>query len=91
MVKDTRTMFGDMVVINAVPAFMMTNGTFAAVTSGAIDMALGEKITPPRISTFSRAISSCAAALAIGPPGRLESRTINLIVSPPSSLACSFI
>ena len=84
-------MFGDRVVIQEVPAFMTTNGTLAAVASGAIDMALGEKMTPPRISTFSRAISSCAAALAIGPPGRLESRTISLIVSPPRSLACSFI
>ena len=47
---------------------MITTGVLALLTSGAIDMALGEKMRPPISSTFSRVISSCAAALAIGPP-----------------------
>ena len=41
MVNEVRAMYGDLVVIIAVPAFMMTNGTFASVASGAIASAFG--------------------------------------------------
>jgi len=53
---------------------MITIGTLPWVTSGALAMALGEKMKPVSRSTFSRVISSCTAFLAMSPPGRLESR-----------------
>ena len=45
-VNEVRAMYGERVVITAVPAFMMTNGTLASVASGAMAIAFGVKITP---------------------------------------------
>ena len=39
-------MYGDMVVMNAVPAFMIIAGVCDSVIRGAIDIALGEKTKP---------------------------------------------
>ena len=82
-------MYGERVVITAVPAFMMTNGTFASVVSGAIAIALGVKITPVRSSTLSRTISSCASCFALSGLGPVSSRVISSIFTPGgSSFSC---
>ena len=70
--NDTRAMYGDFVVIIAVPAFMMTNGIFASVSSGAIARAEGVR-PPPRISTFSLTRSSCATRLGVRHAGPVAS------------------
>jgi hypothetical protein len=65
-----------------IPAFMMTNGTFASAVSGAIARALGVTITPARKSTLSRTTSSCASRLATSGLGPVSSRTRVSIVTP---------
>ena len=42
MVKETRAMFGDRLVIREAAACITTKGTSKAVANGAIDIALGE-------------------------------------------------
>ena len=75
-------MYGDLVVIVEVAAFMMMSGTFASVTSGAIANAFGVHITPVSSWTLSRVISSCARRLATSGFGPVSSRLISSIFTP---------
>ncbi len=81
-------MYGERVVITEVPAFMITNGTFASVAIGAIAMALGVKITPARRFTLSRTTSSCASWRALSGFGPVSSRVMSSTFVPPSSFSC---
>ena len=85
-------MYGERVVITEVPAFMMTNGTFASVASGAIASALGVKITPASRFTRSRTMSSCASCFALSGFGPVSSRVMSSILTPGgSSFSCCLI
>ena len=59
-VSTLQTLYGESVVMNAVPAFMIMNGTFASLVSGAIAAAFGVHTTPVIMCTLSRTISSWA-------------------------------
>ena len=48
MLNDNRTMYGDRLVIQAVPALAITIGTLAWVTTGASAIAEGENTKPAR-------------------------------------------
>ena len=91
MLNDVRTMYGERLVIHAVPAFMMIIGTLACVTSGALAIALGENTKPASRSTLSRVISSCTSVFATAPPGFLESRLMSSILLSPNACGCSFM
>jgi hypothetical protein len=85
-------MYGERVVIAAVPAFMITNGIFASVQSGAIAIALGVKITPVSRFTLSRTISSCATCRALSGLGPVSSRTrISSFTPGGRSFSCCFM
>ncbi len=84
--NDVRAMYGDSVVIIAVPAFMMTNGTFASVASGAIAIAFGVHTTPVRSCTLSRTISSCARRFAVSGLMPVSSRLMISRLTPGGSL-----
>jgi hypothetical protein len=51
-------MYGDLVVVIAVPAFMMMNGTLPSVTTGAIARAFGEYTGPASSCTRPCMINS---------------------------------
>ena len=63
-------MYGDLVVMIDVAAFMMTIGILASVATGATASALGVSPKPARKSTLSRTTSSCARRLATSGAGR---------------------
>ena len=78
--------------MTAVPAFMMTKGTFASVAIGAMAIALGVKITPASRFTLSRTTSSCASCRALSGFGPVSSRVSSSIFTPGgSSFSCSFM
>ena len=84
-VNDVRAMYGDNVVSIAVPAFMMMNGTFASVASGAIAAAFGVQTTPVIRFTLSRTISSWARRLAVSGLMPVSSRLMISIFTPAGS------
>ncbi len=74
-----------------VAAFMMTDGFFAAVMSGAIANAVGLKSMPAMKSTLSRTISSCANCFARSASGPDWSRFRISIFLPSTVSPCSRI
>src|SRR2546421_13116621 len=72
-VIDTRTIYGDLVVMIDVAAFMMIIGFFASVATGATAIAFGVRPKPTRKSTLSRVTSSCARRLATSGAGPVVS------------------
>src|SRR5262249_28147803 len=86
-VNDSLTMYGDMVVITDVPAFMITIGTFASVDSGAEDIAFGVQVIPARNCTLSRTISSCESCFALSGLGPPSSRVMTSTLTPGGSLS----
>lgn len=78
-------------MIQAVPAFEISSGTFACVMTGAIAIADGENTTPTIILTLSLVISSVATVLAAEPDGGPSSRLMTSIVCGAISLAWSLI
>ena len=89
MLNDSRTMYGDRLVIQAVPALAMTIGIFACVTTGASAIADGENTKPARICTLSLVISSVVTVLACAPVGGPSSRLMISTLFGAISLACS--
>src|ERR1700674_5688497 len=81
-VIDTRTIYGDLVVMIDVAAFMMIIGFFASVATGATASASGVNENPARKSTLSRSIRSCAWRLAISGDGPVVSRRMISIFRP---------
>ncbi len=73
-------------MIIAVPAFMMMKGTFASVTTGAIERAFGVHTTPVIICTLSRTISSVARRLAVSGLMPVSSRLMISRLTPEGSL-----
>src|SRR5437773_12113906 len=63
-VIDARTIYGDLVVMIEVAAFMITIAFLASVATGATASAFGVSPKPTRMSTLSRVMSSCAKRLA---------------------------
>ncbi len=89
-VIDARTMYGDLVVIEEVAAFITTMGFFACAETGAAAKADGVSANPARMSTLSLITSSCAIRLLTSPevPG-LSSLTTSSTRRPPSMFSCS--
>src|SRR5215208_1057407 len=75
-------MYGESVVIIAVPAFMMMKGTFASVTTGAMAAAFGVHTTPVMSCTFSRTMSSVARRFAVSGLMPVSSRLMNSSFTP---------
>ena len=74
-VCDTRTMYGERVVITEVAAFMITIGFFASADTGATAIAFGVSPNPARMSTLS-----CVDELlckALGDVGRGSGRILD--------------
>src|SRR5471030_2574512 len=90
MLNDSRAIYGDRFVIQAVPALAMIIGTLAWVTTGASAMADGENTKPASILTLSLVINSVAAVLAAAPVGGPSSRLTSSTVFGAMSLACNF-
>src|SRR5215510_12130193 len=57
-------MYGDLVVMIDVAAFITTISFFASADTSAAASALGVRMKPARMSTWSRTTSSCARRLA---------------------------
>ena len=66
-VIDTRTIYGDLVVMIDVAAFMMIMGFFASVATGATASAFGVRPKPTRKSTLSRVTSSIFLPATVSP------------------------
>ena len=79
-VCETRTMYGERVVMTDVAAFMITIGFFASAAIGATASAFGVSPKPARMSTLSRVMSSCARRLAMSgaAPGRVALDELDL-------------
>ena len=73
-VCETRTIYGERVVMTEVAAFMITIGFFASAETGATASALGVRPNPARRSTWSRVINSCARRLAMSGAAPVVSR-----------------
>ena len=84
-VCDTRTTYGERVVITDVAAFMITIGFFASVAIGVTASALGVSPKPARISTLSRVTSSCARRLAMSGAAPVVSRVMISTFLPPKT------
>ena len=78
-------MYGDLVVITEVAAFMITIGFFASVDTGATASAFGVSPKPARMSTLSRVTSSCASRLAMSGDGPVVSLTMSSTFRPPNT------
>ena len=74
-VCDTRTMYGERVVMTDVAAFMITIGFFASVATGATASAFGVSPNPARMSTLSRVTRLLREAL--GDVGRRAGRVLD--------------
>src|ERR1700730_13272543 len=72
-VIDTRTIYGDLVVMVEGAAFMTTIAFLASVATGATASAFGVRRKPTRKSTLSRVTSSCARRLATSGAGPVVS------------------
>src|SRR5258706_13268242 len=81
-VIDTRAMYGDLLTMIEVAAFMMIVGILASVTTGAAARALGVRPNPTMNSTLSRVINSCTRRLAISGCAPVASLTISSILRP---------
>ena len=64
IVTEVRTMYGDLVVMIEVAAFMTTMNFLASAETSAAASAFGVSRKPARMSTLSRTTSSCASRLA---------------------------
>ena len=84
-------MYGDLVVMIEVAAFMMTIGVFASVAIGATASASGVKPKPARKSTLSRNTRSSARRLAISGDGPVVSLTMSSIFRPATVSPCCFM
>ena len=90
-VIDTRTMYGERVVMIDVAAFMMTIAFLASVAMGATANAFGVSPKPTRMSTLSRVTSSCARRLATSCEGPVVSFCTISIFLPATVSPLSFI
>src|SRR5262245_15266473 len=81
-VNDTRTMYGDLVVMIDVAAFITIIGTLASVATGATASALGVSANPARNCTLSRVTSSWASRLARSGAGPVVSLMTSSIFLP---------
>src|SRR6185312_15550546 len=90
MLNDSRTMYGDRLVIHAVPALAITIGTLAWVITGASAIADGENTKPVTSCTLSLVMSSVVTVLATAPVGGPSSRLMIWTVCGAISFACSF-
>ena len=90
-VNDTRTTFGDFVVIALVAAFMTIIGIFASVATDATAIAFGVRPKPARNCTLSRVTSSCARRLARSGAGPVVSLTMSSIFLPATLSPCAFM
>ncbi len=90
-VIDTRTIYGERVVMIEVAAFMITIAFFASVAIGATASAFGVKPKPTRMSTFSRVTSSCARRLATSGEGPVVSFCTISIFLPATVSPLSFM
>src|SRR3954463_12119553 len=90
-VSENRTMYGDLVVMIDVAAFMITIGVLLSVATGAAASASGVRPNPVRKSTLSCTTSSWARRLATSGTGPVLSRVTISIFLPATVSPCCFM
>ena len=84
-------MYGDLLVMIAVAAFMITIGVLPSVAIGAAASASGVRPNPVRKSTFSVTTSSCASRLETSPAMPVLSRYRTSTLRPATVSPCCFM